>query len=61
MPTIDDEEYRRGRESCEAGDTLRSVLEFMWSAPAGKSEDQVMSFALGFADALIDMVRGQGS
>ena len=56
MPKIDETQYQAGRAWCAAGNSLRSVIERV----VGTMHDEAaaMSFALGFADEVLDQFRG---
>lgn len=59
MPKIIDEQVQAGREAFDNGTSLRSVIEKVMAADVSGEdhEDDVMSFVIGFADALLDRLR----
>ncbi|MET4199070.1 putative membrane chloride channel (bestrophin family) [Bradyrhizobium sp. LA8.1] len=58
---IDDASYQEGRAAFTAGATIRSIAEqVQTSVVAGTfDDDKVLSSAIGFADALLDHLRGK--
>lgn len=67
MPKLDEQQYEAGRQAFSGGVSIRNVAE-RFSASGelpGVLEDpddeiKTMSFAIGFADALLDMLRSLG-
>lgn len=56
---IDMERYREGRADFENGLTLRDVVQLFINEHGDPVlEEKLFSHALGFADALIDTIRG---
>lgn len=58
---IDDASYDEGRAAFAAGASLRSIVEQCVAADEANSHeaaDKEISGALGFVDALLDMIRG---
>lgn len=53
---IDDASYQEGRASFASGASLREVVEFICAADV-VDEHKVMSSAVGFFDALLDLLR----
>lgn len=58
MPKIDEQQYQAGRRAFDAGMSLQALIERVWIDGAESDEDKTMSFATGFADALLDRLRG---
>lgn len=55
---IDDEAYRHGMASFDAGVTLREVFEIIAADASGSaSEVKTMSFVLGYADGALGALR----
>lgn len=56
---IIDASYNNGRANFAVGGTLRALFARLDAAETGTPDDEAkaMSFALGFADALIDQLR----
>jgi hypothetical protein len=58
---IDDASYAEGRAAFATGASLRSIVEQIAAAKQASDPDamKAVSGAIGFADALLDMLRGK--
>lgn len=74
MPKFDDKAYRNGQDAFKKGATLRSIIELLIALDEKKVDgedyearmkreekerDRHMSHAIGFADAMLTMLRGK--
>ncbi len=60
MPKLDEEQYKAGQQAFAGGGTIRSVVEKFIAhgttpgiVDEASSDDAIMSFAIGFADAVL--------
>jgi hypothetical protein len=62
MPKIDDVSYSQGRQAFRDGISLRTVVQRVLDANTDEITDdegaRIISFGIGFADELIDALRG---
>ena len=56
--TLDDPEYQAGKRAFERGDTLELLFVHLHDSNGSKDEAKSLSYALGFADALLNDLRG---
>jgi hypothetical protein len=56
--TLDDASYKEGRAAFAAGASIRSIVEECLASDTKLDEAKTFSAALGFADALLDVIRG---
>lgn len=57
MP-FNEDQYLAGRDAFECGASLRSIVECCEASKTLPEEDEAISFAVGFGDALLDRLRG---
>jgi hypothetical protein len=56
---LDDASYQEGRAAFAAGASIRSIVEQCTNADAPADDLKAMSGAIGFADALLDVLRAK--
>lgn len=54
---FDEASYNEGRAAFEAGASIRSIVEQCAAAGTPVDDVKTMSAAIGFADALLDVIR----
>jgi hypothetical protein len=57
---LDDASYNEGRAAFATGASIRSIIEQLAAADTPADEVKTMSAAIGFADALLDLLRRAG-
>jgi hypothetical protein len=55
---LDEASYQEGRAAFSSGASLRGIVEQCGNARPG-DDDKVISGAIGFMDALLDLLRGK--
>jgi hypothetical protein len=55
---IDDASYHEGRGLFASGASLRSIIEQGLASETTADDDKTVSTALGFVDAMFDVLRG---